>query len=69
MKVDEKSIYNEDPVFYCKRCHSLLIMQEDGLPDYCEKCGGTDIGEESIEEWLVEEEALEAERPHEKHLF
>ena len=38
--------YNEEPVFYCKRCLSLRIMNipkvEDS--DFCDTCNGTDIG-------------------------
>lgn len=48
----EKS-YNDDPVYYCKRCLSLKIRQNPFLKDtdYCEDCGTTDIGTTSIEEW------------------
>lgn len=43
--------YNSEPVFYCKHCLSLFIMTEEGLDDYCDKCGSTDIASCSIEEW------------------
>jgi hypothetical protein len=47
-----ESKYNEEPVFYCKDCLSLFIVNldetnpEDGC--YCEKCSRTDIGETDI---------------------
>ena len=43
--------YNSIPVLYCRRCLSLLIMEDEAFGDYCKKCGSTDIGEISIEEW------------------
>jgi len=51
-KKKEKS-YDDDPVYYCKRCLSLNIKT---IPytkdqDYCEDCSTTDIGVTSIEEW------------------
>ncbi len=30
---------------------SLLIMADEYYGDYCAKCGSTEIGETSIEEW------------------
>lgn len=51
----------EDNVFYCKHCHSLRILVNSDVADddwdgaYCGKCGSTDIGECSIDEWLAEE--------------
>lgn len=47
--------YNDIPVTYCKRCHSLNIQVGEGFPDYCIDCGSTDLGDEHIEEWLNEE--------------
>ena len=47
--------YNDEPVVYCKRCHSLRIIAGNGFPDYCEDCGSTDLGDEHIEQWLKEE--------------
>lgn len=47
--------YNEEPVFYCKRCLSLKIRrigeEEEGC--YCDNCGSgsEDIGQCSIQEW------------------
>ena len=46
-----KEEYNDIPVLYCKRCLSLLIMEDEYIGDYCPKCGSTDIGETHIEEW------------------
>lgn len=54
MQTDNKE-YNDIPVVYCKRCHSLRIIAGDGFPDYCEDCGSTDLGDEHIEQWLEEE--------------
>lgn len=58
--------YNEEPVFYCKRCLSLRIMNipkvEDS--DFCDTCNGTDIGQATIEEW----EKMYEEKYHHKYL-
>lgn len=45
--------YNDEPVYYCKRCLSLKIMRMKGFDDicYCDKCGSTDIESAQIEEW------------------
>lgn len=45
--------YDEEPVYYCKRCLSLNIRQLIGVAgmDYCEDCGAVDIGTADIEEW------------------
>ena len=45
-----KEEFNNVPVLYCKHCLSLAILNVDGT-DYCDKCGGTDIGEAHIHEW------------------
>jgi len=50
------SEFNDIPVVYCKRCHSLEIIAGSGFPDYCAVCGSTDLGDEHIEQWLKEEE-------------
>lgn len=49
----KKSEYDEEPVFYCKRCLSLNILQMPMMEDqcYCGECGTTDIGTTDIEEW------------------
>ena len=48
-----KESYDDDPVYYCKRCLSLCICQMPFVKnqDYCEDCGAVDIGTTSIEEW------------------
>ena len=56
--------YDEEPVSYCAFCHSLhIVVDEEGAGDgwdgsYCKECGGTDIRECSIVEWLDEEARL-----------
>lgn len=51
----KKDIYNSEPVYYCKRCLSLKVLVLEGLGDpnacYCDDCGGTDIGQTTIESW------------------
>jgi hypothetical protein len=50
---EDKKTYDEDPVFYCKRCLSLNIRRMPCVDnqDYCGECGTTDIGSADIEEW------------------
>lgn len=50
---DEKNIYDEEPVYYCKRCLSLNIrsLPMIGNQDYCEECGAIDIGTTEIDNW------------------
>ena len=61
--------YNDEPVYYCRTCHSLKIVVDPTLasPDwdgsYCAKCQSTSIGQCSIDEWVAEEE-----RRKKKHL-
>lgn len=45
--------YNQEPVFYCKKCLSLKIRDVEHIDgsEYCDECGTTDIGTASIEEW------------------
>lgn len=45
-----KEGYNEVPVFYCKDCLSLAVMNIDNF-NYCQKCGGTDMGVATIDKW------------------
>ena len=49
----QKESYDDDPVYYCKRCLSLSIRTMPYLPDqdYCGDCGATDIGITDIETW------------------
>lgn len=57
----------DEPIFYCKACHSCFIKIDDNLADedwdgsFCGKCMSTDIAECKFGKWLEEEEA-EAER-------
>lgn len=45
-----KEEYNEIPVFYCKDCLSLTILNIDKY-NYCRHCGSTDVGVSLIDEW------------------
>ena len=49
----DKELYDEDPVYYCKRCLSLKVKEMPFISsqDYCEDCGAVDIGTTTIEEW------------------
>ena len=49
----DKESYDDEPVYYCKRCLSLKICQVPMVENqsYCEDCGTVDIGEASFEEW------------------
>lgn len=42
--------YNAEPVFYCKNCLSLKVRGIAGY-DYCDDCGGVNVGECPIQEW------------------
>ena len=63
----------DEPVFYCKACHSLAVVGDDSLASedwdgsYCNICNSTDIGICSIGEWLSEEKRREEEREKNKH--
>ena len=52
----------DDLVYYCRSCHSLLILQDETLAiagwdgSYCGRCHSTDVAQCSIDEWLAEEE-------------
>ena len=48
----EKS-YDDEPVYYCKRCLSLNIKQMPHVKGqcYCGECGTTSIDSADIEEW------------------
>ena len=47
-----KQEFNEMPVFYCKSCLGLAIINEsDGLGSYCKTCGSASIGRTSLEIW------------------
>lgn len=49
----DKEPYNDDPVYYCRRCLSLRIRQMPMVSNksYCEDCGNADIGETDIKDW------------------
>lgn len=64
--------YDDEPVHYCRRCHSLAIVSDPDPSDpewdgaYCRDCGSTDIGECDIDDWVKEEERrLEQKRKRE----
>jgi hypothetical protein len=44
--------YDSIPVFYCKRCKSLLILSDPEVGDYCQTCGSTEIGTALIDQYL-----------------
>lgn len=48
-----KEDYNNEPVFYCKQCLSLLIRAVPGMADmdYCNECNSTNVEKATIEEW------------------
>ncbi len=64
----ETSQEQDDLVYYCRHCHSLLILVNEDLAtswwdgSYCGKCNGTDIGQCTIDEWMAEEERREKRR-------
>lgn len=53
----DHSEYDEEPVYYCKRCLSLRIRTMR-CGDYCDVCGSVSIGTASI----FEHERLKQER-------
>lgn len=64
----KKEEYNSIPVYYCKHCGSLAIMNMPALfEDYCDKCGSTEIGKASIEAWLHLQETIFKPMEKEKH--
>ena len=51
--MNKEESYDDDPVYYCKRCLSLNIRQ---MPcrkeqDYCGECGATEVCSTTIDEW------------------
>lgn len=52
-KLQRSSKYNEEPIYYCKKCLMPNIKTIPNMNDldYCDSCGATDIGKCSIEEW------------------
>lgn len=47
----KKEYYNSIPVHVCKECHSLYILTDDELGDYCGECGNTETEEMKYSEW------------------
>lgn len=43
--------YNNEPVYYCKNCLSLSIMELTDDISFCDRCGNTEIGICHIDEW------------------
>ncbi len=50
-KKDRRNEYDDEPVYYCKRCLSLRIMTMKGCGDYCDRCGGVCVGTASIQDY------------------
>lgn len=51
---DEKiKEYNQEPIFYCKNCLSLKVINIPDIPDsdFCDECGSTNIDSCLIQEW------------------
>lgn len=50
---NNQNSYNDEPVYFCKHCLSLKIMNESQLPDldYCGDCGSTNIDTTDISTW------------------
>ena len=47
-----KEEYNHVPIFYCKSCLGLKVINEgDGLGSYCKDCGSVSIGRTDIDVW------------------
>lgn len=47
-----KEDQNEEPIYYCKSCLSLAIVN-DGGESYCNECGGATIGRTNISFWVA----------------
>ena len=47
-KIEE---YNNEPVYYCKNCLSLRIMDLNDTISFCDRCGSTEISTCHINEW------------------
>jgi len=45
--------YNNEPVFYCKKCLSLKIRDVEHIEnsEYCDECGSTEICTTNINDW------------------
>lgn len=53
-KEKKRKEYNDIPVYYCKRCLSLNIMNYNNalISCYCKDCTSIDIDSTNIENWL-----------------
>lgn len=51
MEKSKKEKYNAEPVFFCINCLSLRIKTIEGMLDYCDECGQTNIKTTNIEHW------------------
>jgi hypothetical protein len=48
----DKDQFDDEPVYYCKRCLSLKIREMAIVQkDYCVDCNSADIGVTTIDEW------------------
>lgn len=54
MDSGEKESYEDEPVYWCRACMSLRVMDGGGSWDYCGQCGSTDIAVGGMEEWEAE---------------
>ncbi len=43
--------YNSEPIYFCKECLSLKIMNLGGDQGFCDSCGCMDNDTCSIDEW------------------
>lgn len=48
---NNKTDYNEEPVFFCSDCFSLKIERLSDDMCYCKDCGSGSIESASIEQW------------------
>lgn len=48
--MEEKINYNDEPIYYCKNCLSICIINGKFM-DYCADCGSTNISQTSMEEY------------------
>lgn len=51
--MNKENPYDNEPVYYCKRCLSLKIKPVPFVTgqDYCGECGTTDVACAGIDEW------------------
>ena len=53
LQQDKIQEYNNEPVYYCRNCLSLMVrgIGESSEFDYCDDCGSTQILCSSISDW------------------